>query len=52
MNLTLKRLEVPRSLEVRWNGGGDIHVETEVGRKCEMWNSRRVNGGGVIKYGV
>ena len=26
-NLTLKRMEVPRSLEVRWHGGGDIHME-------------------------
>jgi hypothetical protein len=30
MHLTLKILEVPGSLEVRWGGGwsGDIHVET------------------------
>ena len=28
MHLTLKRLEAPGSLEVRWGGGGDIHVET------------------------
>jgi hypothetical protein len=28
MYLTLKRLEAPGSLEVRWGGGGDIHMET------------------------
>jgi hypothetical protein len=27
MHLTLKRLEAPKSLEVRWGGGGDIHRE-------------------------
>jgi hypothetical protein len=34
IHLTLKRLEAPGSLEVRWGGGGggggDIHVETGV----------------------
>jgi hypothetical protein len=30
MHLTLKRLETPGTLEVRWSGGGeDIHGETE-----------------------
>jgi hypothetical protein len=29
MHLTLKRLEASESLEVRWVGGGDIHMETE-----------------------
>jgi hypothetical protein len=28
MYLTLKRLEAPGNLEVRWDRGGDIHVET------------------------
>jgi hypothetical protein len=32
-------------------GGGDIHVETGHGEKYGMWNSQRVDGGG-IKYGV
>jgi hypothetical protein len=45
MHLTLKRLEVPRSLEVRWDlgwghpcadGGG-------VGRRCGMWSIQRVD---------
>jgi hypothetical protein len=35
MHLALKRLEGPESLEVRWG---------ELGRRCEMWSSRRVNG--------
>ena len=30
MHLTLKRLEAPGNLLVRWGGGGDIHVETGV----------------------
>jgi hypothetical protein len=30
MYLTLKKLEAPGSLEVRWDGGGDIHMETGV----------------------
>jgi hypothetical protein len=29
MHLTFKRLESPRSLEVRWGGGGGIHMETK-----------------------
>jgi hypothetical protein len=28
MLLTLKRLETPGRLEVKWGGGGDIYVET------------------------
>ena len=51
MYLTLKRLEAPESLEVRWCGGGDILMETEVGRRCGMWSTRMVEQGG-IKYGV
>jgi hypothetical protein len=37
-HLTLKRLEAPGSLEVRWGGAG-------VGRRCGMWSSQRVDGG-------
>jgi hypothetical protein len=57
MHLTLKRLEDPESLEVRWGwmgrvGVGDIYVETgRWGRRYGMCSSRRVDGGG-IKYGV
>jgi hypothetical protein len=37
MHLTLKRLEAPGSLEVRWGGGEDIHVETGWGGQG-MWD--------------
>jgi hypothetical protein len=51
MHLTLKRLEAPGSLEVRWGGGGDIHVET--GGWEEVWDVQQPEGGrGGIKYGV
>jgi hypothetical protein len=37
MHRTLKRLE---GLEVRWGGGGGIHMEMGgVGRRCEMCSS-------------
>jgi hypothetical protein len=36
MHLTLKRLEAPGSLEVRWDGDGDIHMETGAGE--EVWD--------------
>jgi hypothetical protein len=48
MHLTLKRLEAPGSLEVRW-GGGWGHPRGDrggVGRRCGMWNSRKVDGEG------
>jgi hypothetical protein len=53
MHLTLKRLEAPGSLEVRWGGGcGGIHVETGVwGGGIRCWTDRECTGGG-IKYGV
>jgi hypothetical protein len=38
MHLTLQRLEVPGSLEVRWVGDG-------VGERCGMWSRRSVDGG-------
>jgi hypothetical protein len=52
MYLTLKRLEALGSLEVRWGGGGHIHMETEgwgEGMGCGT-----VGGwiGVGIKYGV
>ena len=56
MHLTLKRLEAPGSLEVRWGGGGEgwghPHVDRAVGRRYGMWNSQRVNARFGIKYGV
>jgi hypothetical protein len=53
-HLTLKRLEAPGSLEVRWGRGGGIHVETNgVERRCGMWGRWRVDGGGQgMQYGV
>jgi hypothetical protein len=47
MHLTLKRLEAPGSLEVRWGGGGGIHLEAGRG---EVWDVEQmgweVDGGG------
>jgi hypothetical protein len=48
MYLTLKRLEAPETLEVRWGGGwgnpcGNRGV---VGRRCGMWSSQKVDKGG------
>jgi hypothetical protein len=55
MNLTLKRVEVPRSLEVRWYRGAvwrHPHGDRGVGRRYGMWNSQRVDGrGGGINMG-
>ena len=40
MHLTLKRLEVPGSLEVSW--GGDIHMET--GARENVWDMEQEEG--------
>jgi hypothetical protein len=47
MYLTLKGLEAPGSLEVRWGEGRGIHMETRdgVGRRCGMWRRQKVDGG-------
>jgi hypothetical protein len=45
MHLILERLESPKFLQVRWSGCGDIHVETGLGWRYEMWNSWRVDRG-------
>jgi hypothetical protein len=46
MHLTLKRLETTGSLEVRYDGGGYIQVETvALGSRCGMWSIQRVDGG-------
>jgi hypothetical protein len=57
MHLTLKILEAPGSLEVRWGGGGGgMHVETGWGgkevRRCGIWNSLRVDEQWGMEYGV
>jgi hypothetical protein len=35
--------EAPGSLEVRWGGGGDIHMETAVGE--EVWDVEQMECG-------
>jgi hypothetical protein len=42
MHLTLERLLAPGSREV-WLGRGWGHLPGEEGRRCRMWNSRRVD---------
>jgi hypothetical protein len=42
MHLTLKRLEVPGSLEGVWGWGADIHVETRGGE--EVWDVEQSEG--------
>jgi hypothetical protein len=43
MNLVLKRLEAPGSLEVRWGAEwGHPHGDRQVGRRQGMRNSQRV----------
>jgi hypothetical protein len=44
MHLTLKRLEAPASLEVRWGGGRGFHVETRWGWE-EVWDMEQSEGG-------
>jgi hypothetical protein len=44
MHLTLKKLEAPRSLEVRWGGGRVIHVETGLDGH-ELWDVEQAEGG-------
>jgi hypothetical protein len=52
MHLTLKRLEAPGILEVKWEVGS-INVEAgEVGRRGGMWNSLRMDGRQGMEYGV
>jgi hypothetical protein len=52
MYLTLKRLEVTGNLEVGCGAEvGSIHV-CEVGRRCGMWSSRRLDGGVVVLIGI
>ena len=52
MHLTLKRLEAPGSLEVRWDGAGDILVETGDGEKVWVVEQSEVGPGEGIKFGV
>jgi hypothetical protein len=53
MHVTLKRLEAAGRLEVRWGRGWGHPLGDGVGRRCGMWNSRRVDGEAQgIEYGV
>jgi hypothetical protein len=53
MHLTLKILEVPGSIEVRWGGGmGHPHGVGWDGRRCGMWNNWRDNGEQRMESGV
>jgi hypothetical protein len=46
IHLTLKRLEAPGNLEVKWVGvGASTWRQGGVGRSCRMWNSQMVDGG-------
>jgi hypothetical protein len=45
MHLTLKRLEAPVSLEVRWGGRvASSWRQDGLGRRCGAWSSQRVDG--------
>jgi hypothetical protein len=44
MHLTLKRLEAPGSLEIRWVEGGGIHVKTRWGGQ-EVWDVEQLEVG-------
>jgi hypothetical protein len=53
MHLTLRRLEAPGSLDVRWDGyGASTWRQGGVGRRWETWSSRRVDVKQRMKYGV
>jgi hypothetical protein len=53
MNLTLKRLEAPGSLEVRWGEGWEHpHGNKGMGRRCGMWSSRKMDKGAGNGSGV
>jgi hypothetical protein len=44
MHLTLKRLEAPGVLEVKWDSGWGIHMEIEWGEE-EVWDVEQLEGG-------
>ena len=51
--LTLKNLEAPGSLEVRWDGGwGHPYGVRGVWRRYGMWNTQRVEEAGDKIWGV
>ena len=48
MHLTLKRLEAPESVEVRWGRSGVASTWRQSGviRRCGVWRSPKVDGRG------
>jgi hypothetical protein len=52
MYLILKRLETRGSLEVRWSGGGDIHMEALGWGGEKVWDVEQLGDGLGIQYGV
>jgi hypothetical protein len=51
MHLTLKRLETPGSLEVRWGGGVGPPTWRQVGRE-EVWDVEQSGGWGGVENGI
>ena len=51
MHLTLKRLEAPGSLEVRW-GGGWGHPRGDRSGGEEVWDVEQSEGGWVARNGI
>jgi hypothetical protein len=45
MHLTLKRLEAPGNLEIRWGGGWGHPQRQDSERRYGIWNSLRVDQG-------
>jgi hypothetical protein len=52
MHLTLKRLEAPGSLEVRWGGGWEDPREDRGGTQCVGCGAVRGWMEGKMEYGV
>jgi hypothetical protein len=45
IHLTIKRLEAPGSLEIRWSEGWDYPLgDKRVERRSGMWSRQRVDG--------
>jgi hypothetical protein len=51
MHLTLKKLEAPGSLEVRWGGGGVGHPRGDRGGE-EVWDVAQSEGGQGVRGGA
>jgi hypothetical protein len=51
IHLALKRLEPTGSLEVKWGGGGGVHMETAWGGE-EVWDVEQMEGGMGVGDGI